>query len=242
MEKLPPIPAVNSITVQQPQVTQDEIDSHPQPVNESELHPMGVASPLELRPHLQVTRTPPGTPILGTDDGGGIPCPASPPSFKIPSRPQQKLTRRFSAFKATPLGYRTYPLRDRKNSDKSSAEDDLREFKLESPEEPFTAPSLVEEFTKVSFSETLEMDISDSGALRTTSTPSENSVDGQKRDSRERPSSRNEDIIAQNETSVSVEHRDEGGEKGQEKLLNQVERFERLMKVLTLLKGQCEHE
>lgn len=178
----------------------------------------------------------------------------SAPTRPLPLHSQLKLTRRTSTFKATPLGYRPYPSRDRDKTDDevtSLVAEDLSHVTLVEPEQ---ATRVV--FCKDDSSEAPILRSGEGGAQGQNWAESGNNGAESGRNVVESgwngaESGQNGAESGQNgaETpnSVSAEQSAKsptGGldQEEQRAVVNQVERFERLMKVLSLLKnaGQTE--
>ena len=167
------------------------------------------------------------------------------PNRPLPLHSQLKLTRRTSTFKATPLGYHPYPSRDgerREDGLASLLAEDLR----------LLEPDSDEQTRGVSFCK------GDVSAIALT--PSGKGQNGNQNGVESPlPSSHSGDREAQNGVEFGQNGMESGGEgvesqalvvqqtvgldaTDQRAVLNQVERFDRLMKVLNLLKsaGQME--
>ena len=176
-------------------------------------------------------------------DGFGPPCsPKKPqagdaativsPPIKVPYRSRPH---RSSTFKATPLGYKPYfilpspshtsaqPGGEGAATKLFSEDEDINNLRLPSARED------EEEGTRVTFNKDPILDLSITSTGRNSVEPEASAM-------------RDQDINTKHMDSIKVDEEPENVEgqstpADEEKLLNQVERFERLMKVLTLLRG-----
>lgn len=162
----------------------------------------------------------------------------------LPLLSQLKLTRRTSTFKATPLGYRPYPSQDRERKEEDLVTEDLR----------LLEPNDDEQTMAVSFNMSTEVPTlsgeDQNGKQNRVESPLASSH-GETQNGMESsfPGSHSDGREAQNGVEFGIDEGVESqqtaarlDEDDQRAVLNQVERFDRLMKVLHLLKsaGQME--
>lgn len=163
---------------------------------------------------------------------------ATPP-FRLPTRSQLKLTRHSSTFKGTPLGYRQYLRKETKEEDlglAESADEGSLRVSFSGHLDTFTASD-----TSTASAERLGEGISDHSPISQgsaewdtqTHTVSSSLPEDQDKEVGQETGGAGEEVGE--ETGGAGQEVGEVGD--QRRLVNQVERFERLMKVLSLLKG-----